>query len=104
MKIISSPVTPIPDKNVSQELKTLILWLLEKDPKNRPTIKELLCESFIRSKMAELPYIDVPNELQNEFIVETHKISQPKKTLQRSTGDRTNNVNNMRAAAVSGSD
>jgi serine/threonine protein kinase len=38
---------------VSHELSTLINWLLEKDSSKRPTIKDILNESFVRAKLEE---------------------------------------------------
>ena len=43
LKIIQSPVAPIPrDSDISQDLNSLIQWTLQKDPKNRPTVRDLL--------------------------------------------------------------
>lgn len=44
LKIIQSPVEPIPGENVSPGLSGLILWLLQKDPAMRPSIRALLNE------------------------------------------------------------
>ena len=53
LKIIQEPPTPMPAGLVSHELSTLINWLLEKDSSKRPTIKDILNESFVRAKLEE---------------------------------------------------
>jgi serine/threonine protein kinase len=47
MKIIQSPVKPPPSTSVSAEMINLVLWLLQKDPNNRPSIKDLLHEAIL---------------------------------------------------------
>ena len=58
MKIIQSPVKPPPSTSVSAEMINLVLWLLQKDPNNRPSIKDLLNEAMTRTPIL---YIDVEN-------------------------------------------
>lgn len=53
LKIIQEPPTQLPRGLVSDELATLILWLLEKEPEKRPTIREILNERFVREKLEE---------------------------------------------------
>lgn len=43
----------MPSGLISRELETLIIWLLEKEPTKRPTIREILNESFVRDKLME---------------------------------------------------
>jgi hypothetical protein len=60
MKIMGSKVEPPDPKLVSSELSALCLWLLNKDPEKRPTIKEILNESVVRAELEKhelpLPY------------------------------------------------
>ena len=44
MKIMNTPVEPPPAENGSKELIALVLLLLQKDPDQRPSIKDILCE------------------------------------------------------------
>jgi hypothetical protein len=41
MKIVQAQMAPIHD-HVPEELRNLILWALQKDPKDRPKIKHIL--------------------------------------------------------------
>ena len=54
LKIIQEPPTELPPGVVSNELATLISWLLEKDPAKRPTIKQILGEKFVQKKLREV--------------------------------------------------
>lgn len=53
MKIIESPVKPPPPTNASPVLTNLILWLLQKDPRLRPSIRDLLKEVIVRQRLRE---------------------------------------------------
>ena len=53
MKIIESPVKPPPPTNASPVLTNLILWLLQKDPRLRPSIRDLLKEVVVRHRLRE---------------------------------------------------
>jgi serine/threonine protein kinase len=44
MKIIEAQVKPPSSSNISPELVALIMWLLQKDPINRPSIKQIVNE------------------------------------------------------------
>lgn len=44
MKIIEAEVQPPSSPAISPALVRLIMWLLQKDPKRRPSIKEVLNE------------------------------------------------------------
>ena len=61
-KIIEGQFKPPPPGTTSPEMSNLVLWLLQKDPKNRPTIKELLCEDVVREKLIEHG-IDIPEDI-----------------------------------------
>ena len=53
-KIVTEKVPPIPTNlNYSSEIRTLIDKLLEKDPKDRPSIAEILQMSIVKQKMAD---------------------------------------------------
>eukprot|EP01036_Dinobryon_divergens_P022734 gene22734-31020_t len=70
MKIIQSPVKPPPSTSVSAEMINLVLWLLQKDPNNRPSIKDLLNEATIRQKLKENNF-ELPQELKESGQFET---------------------------------
>ena len=53
LKIIQEEHTQLPAGLVSPELEALISWLLEKEPSKRPTIREILSESFVQEKLQE---------------------------------------------------
>ncbi len=61
-KIIEGHFKPPSPSTTSPEMSNLILWLLQKDPKNRPTIKDLLCEDVVREKLIEHG-IDIPEDI-----------------------------------------
>jgi len=61
-KIIEGYFKPPSPSTTSPEMSNLILWLLQKDPKNRPTIKDLLCEDVVREKLTEHG-IDIPDDI-----------------------------------------
>jgi NIMA (never in mitosis gene a)-related kinase len=65
MKIIQAAVEPPPETHASGELSSLVLWLLQKDWRQRPSVKEVLCDEFVRCKLAEhgLP---LPDDLVDE--------------------------------------
>jgi len=71
MKIMGSKVEPPDPKLVSSELSALCLWLLNKDPEKRPTIKEILNQSVVRAELEkhELP---LPYELHD--VEPSHKL------------------------------
>lgn len=62
MKIIEAPVKRPPEANASPELANLIIWLLQKDPNDRPSIKDILNELFVR-EMIKLHGLTLPEEL-----------------------------------------
>lgn len=62
MKIIQAQVEPPPSSHATPQLSQLILWLLQKDWKERPSVKEILCDEFIRSKLDE-HFLPLPEEL-----------------------------------------
>jgi serine/threonine protein kinase len=43
MKIVQAQMAPI-SPHVPPELRELVLWILQKDPKDRPKTKEILCD------------------------------------------------------------
>ena len=53
MKIMQAKPEPLSKQTVSPELNRLVLWLLQKDPAKRPTIREILNDSLIRRKLKE---------------------------------------------------
>lgn len=62
MKIIESPVEPPPVERVGPTLRTIIMWLLEKKPENRPSVRELLNEIKVREKIQEYG-LELPPEV-----------------------------------------
>lgn len=62
MKIIEAPVKPPPDTSASQPLVNLILWLLQKDPRLRPSIKDILREKEVQRQLRE-GGMELPEEL-----------------------------------------
>ena len=50
VKICNAPFTPLPD-HYSQELRDFVMSLLERDPKNRPSIHELFESDFLLSAL-----------------------------------------------------
>jgi serine/threonine protein kinase len=63
MKIIQSPVTPPPSANgLSSEVAALAMWLLQKDPADRPSVKMMLNERFIRRQLLQSKF-EFPQEL-----------------------------------------
>eukprot|EP01034_Spumella_vulgaris_P032682 gene32682-40331_t len=64
MKIIEAQVKPPSSSNISVELVNLIMWLLQKDPVNRPSIKQIVNEEVVRRKLEEHKF-DLPHELQD---------------------------------------
>jgi len=44
-------VEPIASDGVSEELSALVLWLLQKDPLDRPNTRDLLSDAFVRDKL-----------------------------------------------------
>lgn len=65
MKIIEAPVSPPPSSTTSPVLTNLILWLLQKDPRQRPSVKDLFNEREIRQRLRE-HHLDLPEELESE--------------------------------------
>ena len=65
MKIIQAQVEPVPESHASPQLSALITWLLQKDWRERPSTRELLCDEFIRDKLSE-HQLQLPNELLDE--------------------------------------
>jgi serine/threonine protein kinase len=63
MKIIQSPVPPLP-KEIPPELSRLTMWLLTKDPVQRPSIRDVICEERVRDKLVEYR-IALPAELRD---------------------------------------
>ena len=53
MKIIQAQVEAPPATHASDELAALILWLLQKDWKERPRVSDILCEAFIQELLVE---------------------------------------------------
>jgi NIMA (never in mitosis gene a)-related kinase 1/4/5 len=47
MKIIQSPIRVPSQVHVSSSLAQLVMWLLQKDPAKRPSIKDLLREVLV---------------------------------------------------------
>jgi NIMA (never in mitosis gene a)-related kinase len=62
LKIIQAQVEPPPSTTTSDILCNLVLWLLQKDPINRPSTKDLLNEKIIREKLIEHE-LDLPEDL-----------------------------------------
>lgn len=62
LKIIQSPVKPLARENASPGLSALILWLLNKDPVKRPSIREILSEDIVQTKLQESG-LSLPDEL-----------------------------------------
>ncbi len=78
-KIIEGQFKPPSPSTTSPEMSNLILWLLQKDPKNRPTIKELLCEDVVREKLIEHG-IDIPEDILEcpvTYNIKRHYIESP---------------------------
>jgi serine/threonine protein kinase len=54
LKIIQSPVPPLPkESNVSPEIYSMVQWTLQKDPFNRPTVRDILCEGAVQRHIRE---------------------------------------------------
>lgn len=62
MKIIQAQVKPPNPSTTPSDLSRLIMWLLQKDPARRPTIRHLLCEDVIRNKIIEHNF-ELPDDL-----------------------------------------
>ncbi len=62
MKIMQAPVKPPPEATVSPQLCKLILWLLQKDPSNRPHIRDILLDGYVGQKLADHGFA-LPHEL-----------------------------------------
>jgi hypothetical protein len=67
MKIIESPVQPPSNSAVSQEVINLVLWLLQKDPKHRPSTRHILNEAFVRDRLAECN-LEVPGDIMEDVV------------------------------------
>lgn len=62
LKIIQAQVEPPPSTTTSDILCNVVLWLLQKDPINRPSTKDLLNEKIIREKLIEHE-LELPEDL-----------------------------------------
>lgn len=100
MKVLQSPVILPNSQYYSDELIRLILWLLQKDPNNRPTIKEVLCEEFIQYQL-NINNIPLPSDLDDLPTTDilkssvTRKISsQHTKSSNSSNSSNTTVINN----------
>lgn len=71
MKIIQSPVPPLP-RETPPELAALTMWLLSKEPKHRPSVRDILTETVIREKLGEYR---LPLPVEVEEMVETNRLS-----------------------------
>ena len=71
MKIIQSPVPPLP-KDTPSELAALTMWLLSKEPKHRPAVRDILTEAMIREKLREYR---LPLPVEMEHGTETNRLS-----------------------------
>ena len=71
MKIIQAPVPSLP-RETPTELSALTMWLLSKEPRNRPSVRDILSEAVIREKLREYR-LPLPAEI--EPAVETNRLS-----------------------------
>lgn len=62
LKIIQAKVEPPPSTTTSDELCNVVMWLLQKDPIDRPSTKDLLNEQIIREKLIEHD-LELPEDL-----------------------------------------
>eukprot|EP01035_Chromulina_nebulosa_P017946 gene17946-23572_t len=88
MKILQSPVTPPSSQSTSPELSKLIMWLLQKDPSKRPSIKEILTEKIVRKKLEErnmLVPMDIEDESLTDYLGSQSKL---KNTISRKLSNR----------------
>lgn len=87
MKIIESPIKPPPATNASPVLINLILWLLQKDPRLRPSIRDLLKEKEVRNRLQD-EGLELPEELidyeTTNFLVNGLPIALPKEIEEKS--------------------
>lgn len=87
MKIIESPVKPPPASNASPILTNLILWLLQKDPRLRSSISDLLKEIEVRRHLHDEGF-ELPEELidceTTNFLVEGLPAVLPKEVEEKS--------------------
>eukprot|EP00604_Paraphysomonas_vestita_P002001 CAMPEP_0174820132 /NCGR_PEP_ID=MMETSP1107-20130205/3744_1 /TAXON_ID=36770 /ORGANISM="Paraphysomonas vestita, Strain GFlagA" /LENGTH=589 /DNA_ID=CAMNT_0016034849 /DNA_START=695 /DNA_END=2464 /DNA_ORIENTATION=+ len=63
MKIVQAQMAPIAS-HVPTPLCDFIYWILQKDPKDRPKIKDILNDRYIRQKLEEHEF-DVPDDLRH---------------------------------------
>mmetsp|Transcript_8829 Transcript_8829/g.15031 ORF Transcript_8829/g.15031 Transcript_8829/m.15031 type:complete len:749 (-) Transcript_8829:311-2557(-) len=75
MKIVQAQMAPIAD-HVPPELANLITWALQKDPKDRPKIKHILNDRYVREKLAE-HHLEVPLELAGDKLTNRIAVDPP---------------------------
>lgn len=88
MKIIESPVKAPPASNASPILINLILWLLQKDPRLRPSIRDVLKEVEVRKRLRD-EGLELPEEVMDEestnFLVEGLPVQLPKELEEKAS-------------------
>lgn len=52
MKIIQAPVPSLP-KDTPSDLSALTMWLLSKEPRQRPSVRDVLTEGIVRERLKE---------------------------------------------------
>lgn len=102
LKILSDQVSfthAIPGFTVSNELKRMILWMLQKDSSKRPTVTEIFNEAIVREKIID-HHIQLPKEVEGMEI--THHISfLSTRTMKKVDDVKTTTATNYRNAVRS---
>ena len=94
MKILQSPVILPTSKSASSDMIELISWLLQKDPNNRPTIKEILNQKKIRKRLME-HHIPLSEDLIDEIVTDNTSHSIETLNLRAKTSETTNKINRL---------
>lgn len=105
MKIVQAQFSLPDPETTSPELSKLISWVLQKDPADRPSIKQILNEKHIRDKLDEHRF-DLPTELLEDQI--TYQLTQkldPSNLITpiviEEIGDQRNNQKNINITSSS---
>ncbi len=95
LKIIEAEPLPPPSLSmISNSLWNLSIWLLQKDPNKRPSVKDLLTESVIRDRVDGLRF-SLPEELFNSDI--THFLQEEEEVNKISNQERPSSAASFRS-------
>eukprot|EP01038_Epipyxis_sp_PR26KG_P011936 gene11936-15977_t len=103
LKIIEAQAKPPPSSNVSRELSGLVMWLLQKDPSDRPSIKEILNEDTVRAKLTAHNY-EIPPELMNAQVTSYIRRARERKDRHKNDNTPVANTNNIPRSKQKNSD